>query len=190
MLFQYLSKWSKLRPFPTILEAKNKCIVRYIQFRVRNEFAGRLGDVSTSSKRRFDFEIYFSKKYEKCYQISTKNHISLSLSSRAQLYQPRIDEYLILVPIMVPYFVTEMGNLQNRELSCDRKLTKIGKFSPFKVSEIVFKCENQILHQKIHKNRWVKLFLTCFRSCYSLGQCSAFSHFRGRSFITLQQGGG
>ena len=38
---------------------------------------------NSPSKRRFDFEIYFSKKYEKCYQINTKNHISLGLPSRA-----------------------------------------------------------------------------------------------------------
>ena len=91
---------------------------------------------------------------------------------------------------MVPYFVTQMGNQENLELSCDRKLTKIGNFSPFRVSEIVFERKNQILHQKIHKNRWVKLFMTSFPSCFSLGQRSAISHFRGRSFITLQQGGG
>ena len=151
MLFLYLSKWSKLRPFPTVLEAKNKWIVIYIQFWVGNELAGRLGDVSTSSKRRFDFEIFFSKKYEKCHQNSTKNHISSNFSSRDLIHQPRIDEYLILVPIMVPYFVTQMGNHKNRELSCDRKLTKIGNFSPFRVSEIVFKRKNQILRQKIHK---------------------------------------
>ena len=52
---------------------------------------------------------------------------------------------------MVPYFVTQMGNQENQELSYDRKLTKIGNFSPFRVSEIVFKRKNQILHEKIHK---------------------------------------
>ena len=124
------------------------------------------------------------------HQNSTKNHISSNFSTRAQIYQPRIDEYLILVPSMVPYFVTQMGNHKNRELSCDRKLTKIGNFSPFRVSEIVFKRKNRILHQKIHKNRCVNIFLTNFPSCFSLGQRSTISNFRGRSFITLQQGGG
>ena len=85
------------------------------------------------------------------------------------MYQPRLDEYLILVPIMVSYFVTQMGNLKKRELSCERKLNKIGNFSPFKVAEIVFKFKNQILHQKIHKSRWMKLFMTSFPSCFSLG---------------------
>ena len=46
------------------------------------------------------------------------------------------DEYLNLLPYMVPYFVTQMGNLKIQELSSDRKLTKIGNFSPFIVPEI------------------------------------------------------
>ena len=57
------------------------------------------------------------------------------------MYQPRTDEYLILVLHMVPHFVTQLGNLKNQELSRDRKLTKICNFSPFIVPQILFKCK-------------------------------------------------
>ena len=54
----------------------------------------------------------------------------LDLSTKA-------DEHLILVQHMVPYFVTQMGNLKNQQLSRDRKLTKIGNFRPFIVQKIM-----------------------------------------------------
>ena len=82
---------------------------------------------------------------------------------------------------MVPHFVTQLGNLKNQELSYDRKCAKIGNFSPFIVAEFLFKCKKQILRQKIHKNMWVKLFMTTFRSCLSPGCYPAISHFRGPS---------
>ena len=69
MLFLNLSKGSKLTPFPTFLEPEKNCIVTYIEFWVWNDLASRMGDVSTSSKRRLDFETFFPKNYEKCCNI-------------------------------------------------------------------------------------------------------------------------
>ena len=82
---------------------------------------------------------------------------------------------------MVPHFVTQLGNLKDQELSYDRKCAKIRNFSPFIAAEFLFKCKKQILRQKIHKNMWVKLFMTTFRSCLSPGCYPAISHFRGPS---------
>ena len=44
----------------------------YIQFWVWNDLAGRLGDVSTSSKRRFDFEKKKSKNTKNAAKIVKK----------------------------------------------------------------------------------------------------------------------
>ena len=46
------TKTSKLRHFPCFQGKINVCIVFYVKFWVRNDLAGRLGDVSTTSKRR------------------------------------------------------------------------------------------------------------------------------------------
>ena len=61
-----MTKWakkSKLRHFPWFLGKMDVCIVFYVQFWVRNDLAGCIGVVSTSSKRRrevWDFGFFFS----------------------------------------------------------------------------------------------------------------------------------
>ena len=94
----------------------------------------------------------------------------------------------MLVLHIVAYMIIQMGELKNQELPNDLKLIEIGNFRPFILPYIVSKCKNRILRSKIHKNRWEKLFMTSFRSCFSPGSYVAISHLKGLVLSTLHRG--